>query len=126
VSLGLALAALGAAALVIAIAVRRVAAVDEARAEANSEAERDHMRLRQAARLPGASPQRPIEVASPAAVEARAEAIPCPRCAGPCHVEEHVVEIHEGARLRVAKMRCGGCGRRRPVYMRLREQPLPN
>ena len=125
-SIALGLAALGAAALVIALVVRRVAALDTARAEAQSEAERDHMRLRQAARLPGAAPERPIEVASPAAVEARAEAIPCPRCGGPCHVEEHVVEIHDDVRLRVAKMRCGGCGRRRPVYMKLREAPLLN
>lgn len=125
-SIGLALAALGAAALVIAIVVRRVAAVDDAREQVHADAERDHMRMRQAARLPGASPERPIEVASPAAVEARAEAIACPRCGGPCHVEEHVVEIHGDVRLRVAKMRCGGCGRRRPVYMQLRESPLLN
>ena len=117
----LGLVALGSAAWVVAKIVRRAAAADRVAAGASDAAEADHMRTRQAARLPGATPARAIEVASPAAVEARAEAIPCPACGQACHVEEHVVEYHDARRLRVAKVRCGGCGRRRPVYLVLRE-----
>lgn len=122
---GLVLATAVIAALVgvVALVLRRVAARDRADAEDTQVLETQHMRARHASKLPGASPERPIEVRSPAVIEPRAEALPCPECGAPGHVETHVVEEHPSGRLRVATVRCRDCGHRRPVYMRL---PLAN
>jgi hypothetical protein len=67
----------------------------------------------------GGNPQRPIDVASASVVEAQAKSIPCPRCLGPCRVEEHAADTVEGKRLRIARVACGNCGGRRAIYFRI-------
>jgi hypothetical protein len=87
------------------------------RARAHEELVRDLERL---ARLePGGSPERPLVIDSPAVVEVRAVAKPCPLCGGSLRVEEHAALEIEGARLRVASVACTQCGVRRSVYFRL-------
>lgn len=115
IAIGLWLAAVGSALLVVLRVVRRVD--DRDRAELEAEARPD-------ARLPGASPGSPLEVFSAAAVEPRVEALPCPRCGGRCHVIEHAVHHTGEARLRRVTTRCGGCGDQRDVFLRLREAVL--
>jgi hypothetical protein len=78
---------------------------------------RDLERL--AAAAPGGSPERPIVVASPAEVEVRAAAIPCPICQSSLRVEEHAAESIAGARLRVARVACTFCRAKRAIYFQL-------
>jgi hypothetical protein len=68
---------------------------------------------------PGGAPGRPLAVESPAQVEVRAGATPCPLCSGPLHVVEHVARTVDGVHLRVARTRCTGCGVARELYFRL-------
>jgi hypothetical protein len=65
---------------------------------------------------PGGSPERPVELESPAQVEPVAGATPCPLCGETLALEEHAAETHAGRRLRVARVRCIGCGVRRALY----------
>lgn len=118
-SLLLAAAALGAAAWVIRIAAGQLAAADRGQLAAARDDQARAQALRQYAEQPGATPEDPIPIASPAAVEARAEALPCPQCGGSCHVTEHVVHFAGAERLRVAHLRCGQCGAPRSLYFRL-------
>ena len=67
----------------------------------------------------GGRHDRPIEVASPAQVEVRAQAMLCPHCGEPPHLLEHRAEVFAGERLRVVRLRCGPCGSERAVYFRL-------
>ncbi|MBL4685517.1 MAG: hypothetical protein JKY37_13060 [Nannocystaceae bacterium] len=122
----LGVAAIGAAVFVLATWLRRVAATDDAVAQKHAATLDAAAQAAQLAQMPGVSPQLAIEVVSPPAVEARAEAMPCPVCDGPCHVEAHVVEVHDAQRLRVAQVRCGRCGARRSLYFRLRVTPQLN
>lgn len=122
----LAVAAIGAAVFVLATWLRRVSAADDAVAQKHGATLDAAAHAAQLAQMPGVSPQLAIEVASPPAVDARAEALPCPMCEGPCHVEAHVVEVHDEQRLRVAQVRCGRCGARRSLYFRLRATPQLN
>lgn len=69
---------------------------------------------------PGGSPDRPILVTSPSEVEVEARAILCPICRGELRVEEHVADTWKGLRLRVARVVCVSCGRRRAIYFQLR------
>jgi hypothetical protein len=78
---------------------------------------RDLERLARAA--PGGSPERPHEVASPAQVEPIASASRCPLCEERLRLDEHRAETIDGARLRVASMRCPQCGVARSLYFRL-------
>jgi hypothetical protein len=76
--------------------------------------------LERLARLaPGGAPDRPLDVEAPTQVEPIAEAMPCPLCQEALRVVEHAAETHEGMRLRVAHVRCTGCGVERAVYFRL-------
>lgn len=68
---------------------------------------------------PGGSPDRPIEIDTPAIVEVRALAKPCPLCQGPLRLEEHAAVEIDGARLRVAAVACTQCGVQRSLYFRL-------
>lgn len=68
---------------------------------------------------PGATPTRPIVIASPSEVEVRATSIPCPICRSELRIEEHAAEAIEGVRLRVARVTCSFCRARRPIYFRL-------
>ena len=121
VQIGLGLAVLGAVAWVVYLVGKRMSTVQAARVAEERAREAEELRSRQEARMPGGSPDHPIEVASAAVIEPRATSLPCPRCAGPAHVDEHVVEAGPGEqRLRVTRMRCGTCGHRRPLYFLVR------
>ena len=67
----------------------------------------------------GGAPDRPIVVDSPAVVDLRAVAKPCPLCDGSMRLEEHTSEEIDGERLRVAALSCTRCGVRRSRYFRL-------
>jgi hypothetical protein len=72
-----------------------------------------------AALAPGGSPDRAIVIESPAEVEVRARATPCPVCRGELRVEEHTAETVGGARLRVARVACTFCRAKRAIYFQL-------
>ena len=81
--------------------------------------------LERLARLaPGGSPKRPIVVDSPAVVDIRAVAKPCPLCEGPLKLEEHAADEIDGTRLRIATVSCTQCGVRRKLYFRVEEAAL--
>ena len=91
----------------------------ERRADARAGAKlaRDRERL---ARLDaGGAPAHPIEVDSASQVDVIATSLPCPRCTGTCRIDEHAALTIDGARLRVAHMRCAQCGTKRDVYFRI-------
>ncbi len=67
----------------------------------------------------GGSPDRPMVVDSPAIVDLRAVARPCPLCEGSLKLEDHVADEIDGVRLRVARLSCTRCGVRRSRYFRL-------
>jgi hypothetical protein len=69
---------------------------------------------------PGGTPGHPILVTSPSEVETEARGKACPVCSGELRVEEHVAETIGGARLRIARVVCVACGRRRSIYFQLR------
>ena len=72
-----------------------------------------------AAHAPGGSPERAIEIASPSEVEVQARSTPCPICRGELRVEERAAEALAGVRVRVARVVCTMCRRRRAIYFRL-------
>ena len=74
---------------------------------------------RLAALEPGGAAERPIVVDSPAVIEMRAVARPCPLCEGSLKLEEHSATEIDGIRLRVAALACTSCGVRRKRYFRL-------
>ena len=67
----------------------------------------------------GGSPERALVITSPAEVEVQAGAARCPVCQGELRVEEHTAETIAGARLRVARVVCVVCRRKRAIYFRL-------
>ena len=76
--------------------------------------------LERLARLaPGGAPDRPLDVEAPTQVEPIAEGAVCPLCEGALRLVEHAAETHDGARLRVAHLRCTSCGVARSLYFRL-------
>ncbi len=72
----------------------------------------------------GGSPENPIEIASPAQVDARAEATACPLCEARLKLDEHTAATIGEERLRLAACRCTGCGVPRTLYFRLRSPLL--
>jgi hypothetical protein len=68
----------------------------------------------------GGSPERPIEIDSPAVVDIRAVSKPCPLCEGSLKLDEHAAVELDGERLRVASVTCTQCGAGRSIYFRLR------
>ena len=91
-------------------------------------AEKEIRKLREeletiAQRKTGATPTDPIVVSSPVQVETRTENFSCPLCEGSLHLDEHVAEVIDGERLRVAHCHCIDCGVARNFYFRL-ESPL--
>jgi len=68
---------------------------------------------------PGGTPERPIDVESPAQVEPIVQASSCPLCEGTVQLDEHVVDTRGAERLRVARVRCAQCGVERELYFRL-------
>ena len=68
---------------------------------------------------PGGRPERPLEARSAGVVESQATGVPCPRCGGSLEVIEHAALVHQGVRLREAKLRCRQCGSRRSLWFRI-------
>jgi hypothetical protein len=68
---------------------------------------------------PGGSPERALPITSPAEVEVLARSTPCPVCQGEVRVEEHAAETVGPLRVRVARVVCAVCRRRRAIYFRL-------
>lgn len=94
-----------------------------ASARAHGKIVRDLDRL---ARLePGGSPERPLEVDSPARIEVMANALPCPLCGVTLRLDQHAAETVGGIRLRVARLTCPACRTPRTLYFRL-APPLPH
>ncbi|MCX4248016.1 hypothetical protein [Paraliomyxa miuraensis] len=120
VQIGLGLAVVAVLSWVVYLVGHRMSAVQRLRDAEDEAREAEHLRSRREARMPGGSPEHPIEVASAAVIEPRACSLPCPRCGGPAHVDEHVVSGQGRQRLRVTHMRCGTCGHRRPLYFWVR------
>jgi hypothetical protein len=67
----------------------------------------------------GATPQRPIEIATPALVELKASALACPRCLTAFRVEAHRAARVAGLRLREAEVSCPRCHVRRSLWFQL-------
>jgi hypothetical protein len=82
--------------------------------------------VRLAQHEPGGSPERPIAVESASMVEPRARGLPCAACGAGVRVEEHVAEVVDGVRLRIARVLCDQCHVRRAVWFRITEETLLN
>jgi len=78
---------------------------------------RDTERL--AAALPGADPERPIEVASASVVEVRARATPCVQCGGELDVRGDRAGSTPRGVLREMEMACRRCHTRRTLWFRV-------
>ncbi len=65
---------------------------------------------------PGGSAERPMTIASPAAIDARVTSIPCPQCEGELALKEHETTA---AGLRVITARCRLCHVGRKIWFRL-------
>ena len=76
-------------------------------------------RRKLAALEPGGSAERPVDLESAALVEPRAEAAECLACGAPARVVEHVANVVDERRLRIATTRCARCGEQRIWYFRL-------
>jgi hypothetical protein len=100
---------------------RRGRAARREQAREHEQLVRDLQRL--AALEPGGTPQHPIVVDSPAVIEPRATAAPCPLCDGPLKLDAHTAEVIGGVRLRVAAVACTLCGTGRSIFFRL-DEPL--
>lgn len=81
-------------------------------------------RTQEALERPGALPTDPIVVTSAAAIEPRAQAEPCPLCAGRCHVDQDRIEDIGGRRIRHLDMRCGDCGRHSSLFFEVQSPQL--
>jgi len=92
-------------------AVRR----EQQRASAKLQSDRERLFLLE----PGGRPERPIEAHSAAVIETQAMSKPCPRCGGSQDVAEHTALVHQGVRLREAKLRCRQCGSTRSLWFRI-------
>jgi len=67
----------------------------------------------------GGRPDRPIEVASAAVIEARAASVPCPDCAGELRAESHEAREHQDELLREVTLICRRCGAALKQYFRI-------
>ncbi|MFM7736037.1 MAG: hypothetical protein ACKPBU_08690 [Alphaproteobacteria bacterium] len=91
-----------------------------ARRRAAREEEREaRTRESDARRAHGGTPELPIEIDSPAAIEARALTLACPRCLGSQLLVSHDAETVDGERLRVVRLRCPRCGTEQAVWFRI-------
>lgn len=82
-------------------------------------------RERLAAQAVGGAPDRPFAVDTPAVIDLRAAARPCPLCAGKLRFEEQTVEKFRGELLRVTHLVCLSCHQKRKFWFRL-TAALPN
>jgi predicted RNA-binding Zn-ribbon protein involved in translation (DUF1610 family) len=74
---------------------------------------------------PGGSARQPIGIASPAVIESKARALPCPQCGGALVVDEHSARVREGQSLRLISAHCTTCGEARNIWFRI-EEPVSN
>ena len=78
-------------------------------------------KVEEALALPGATPERAVEVVSASVIEAQAAAQPCPICEHGMRVESHTVDTTLAEEpLRVVVLTCKRCGHRRRWYARVR------
>lgn len=108
----------------VTVGKRKPSARAERRARARVHADLVHDLERLARHAAGGAPDRPIAVESPAQVEPIVEATACPLCEGSLRLEEHAAGTVDGARLRIAHVRCIGCGVARSLYFRLEPTTL--
>lgn len=87
------------------------------RERAQRELVRDLERLARLA--PGGSPERPIDVRSPALIEPLVNKARCPLCEGRLRAGDHRVHVHEGETLRESRARCARCAVVRSIFFRL-------
>lgn len=66
---------------------------------------------------PGGTRARPLEVATAAVIEPKAESTRCPRCSDHFVVEDHVAPFGQG--VREVKVLCRFCGERRSLWFRI-------
>lgn len=107
------------------LAWRWLAEGDARRAAATASEELADAKTAEAVATPGFVPDDPLRVSSAAAIEPRAQAIPCPVCEGPLHVQEHEMARGLGDRVRELQMKCGTCGTRQRLFAVV-EAPLLN
>jgi hypothetical protein len=90
-------------------------------ARARERAARELVRDRQKLALlsPGGTPERAIDVPSPAVIPIRARATPCPLCAGTLRLDDETAELRDGKQLRAAHMTCVRCGVARVLWFGL-------
>lgn len=74
---------------------------------------------------PGGSTRKPLVVATPALVNASAEALPCPRCGGRLRVSHDEIDRSTEALLRIAHASCQACGAPRKIWIRI-QPPMAN
>lgn len=91
----------------------------ERRAAERAQAKLARARERLADLEAGGSAARPIEVESASQVEIDARSRPCTRCSAEVQVLEHTAETIDGARLRLARVRCPRCATERVYHYRL-------
>lgn len=68
----------------------------------------------------GATPERAIDVASPAQIEPRVARLPCPGCGGTLAIDTHEVDPQPHALLRRVDARCVHCDGRFSTWFRVR------
>jgi hypothetical protein len=74
---------------------------------------------RLAGQLPGATPEAPIDVASPAVAEIKARATPCPQCGGELELRGDRAETSPRGVLRELRLACRLCHAPRTLWFRL-------
>ena len=89
------------------------------RAQERSQAKLQNDRERLFLLEPGGRPERPLEAHSAAVIETHATSVLCPRCGASQEVVEHTALVHNGVRLREAKLRCRQCGSKRSLWFRI-------
>jgi hypothetical protein len=94
------------------------------RAAARGEERVGELREQLFATQPSSSAERPLGVSSASVIEPHARALPCPRCEGALHVEEHSARTIGDRRLREVRVACRRCGARRSLWYEL-VQPDP-
>jgi hypothetical protein len=72
-----------------------------------------------AARLPGGTPERPIDVGAASVVEVKARATPCPQCGGELQLESDRAEPTPRGLLRALGLACRVCHAPRTIWFRV-------
>ncbi|MEY4950569.1 MAG: hypothetical protein RL698_2780 [Pseudomonadota bacterium] len=89
------------------------------RAAAREESRAARARESAAHQAPGGTAEHPIDIDSPAAIEARALSKACPTCLGARLLTSHDAETIDGQRLRLVRLHCPRCGVESTIFFRL-------